>query len=247
MMMQSEINVRMSDKELAALLGAPDWEQLRKQVLVLLAGTGIDDFLLKMDVDVANGTTCSHLVGSVPAPILKLFNTRAGGDADPVNRHIARSSLPLAWEVAALCELDCGRPYAALGAHGIRHGTSVGVRSALAVSRVDFYRHSAHCPPLSTALTANLLLLGSYLHEAVQALWNQQNTHPAPTLTEREHECLYWSAGGKTSKETAMILGISQHTVYFHLRNVASKFNVYSTRHAINRATWMGMIRPQLA
>jgi DNA-binding CsgD family transcriptional regulator len=247
MMMQSEMNVLMSDKVLAALLGAPDWDQLCQQVLALLAGSGIDDFLLQMDVDIANGTTCSHLVGSVPAPILKLFNTKLNTESDPVNRHIARSSLPLAWEVAPLCELDCGRPYAAVKAHGIRHATSVTVRSALAVSRVDFYRHSEQCPPLSTALTAKLLLLGSYLHEAVHVLWNKQNTHPAPTLTEREHECLYWSAGGKTSKETAMILGISQHTVYFHLKNVANKFNVHSTRHAITRATWMGMIKPQLS
>lgn len=246
MLKQSEISVLISEKELAALLGASAWQPLRQQVLGMLAGSGIDDFLLKMDVDIANGTTCSHLEGSVPASILPLFDASPGADADPVDQHIARSSLPLAWEVDELCGLDCGRRYAALKAHGIRHGTSIGVRSALAVSRIDFYRRSAHCPPLSTALTANLMLLGSYLHEAVQVLWNKQNSHPVPTLTEREQECLYWSAGGKTGKETAMILGISHHTVYFHLKNVASKFNVYSTRHAITRATWLGMLKPQL-
>ncbi|MEO7497450.1 MAG: LuxR C-terminal-related transcriptional regulator [Massilia sp.] len=238
---------RLSDADLTDILGSTDWEQLRKRVLSLLARAGIQDFLLRMDVGIANGTTCSHMFGSLPAATLKLFDTHLQSQDDPVNRHCARSSLPMEWEVSRLCDLDCGRAYPVLHADGVRHGASFAVRGALAMSRVDFYRHANHCAALSTSQKADLALLGSHMHEAVHTLWNAQNAHPAPTLTEREQECLYWSAGGKTGKETAMILGISQHTVYFHLRNVASKFNVYSTRHAITRATFMGMIKPQLA
>jgi LuxR family transcriptional regulator of spore coat protein len=91
------------------------------------------------------------------------------------------------------------------------------------------------------------MLLGSYLHEAVHALWKQQNSRPQPSLTEREQACLYWSAIGKTSKETAMILSISHHTVYFHLKNAARKLNVYSTRHAINCAIRRGLIERRSA
>jgi DNA-binding CsgD family transcriptional regulator len=238
---------RLADADLTAILGSTDWDQLRKRVLSLLSKAGIQDFLLRMDVGVANGTTCSHMFGSLPAATLKLFDTHLQSQDDPVNRHCARSCLPMEWDVATLCEEGSGRAYPVLYADGVRHGASLAVRGALAMSRIDFYRHANHCLPLSTAQKADLALLGAYMHEAVHRLWNAQNAHPVPTLTEREQECLYWSAGGKTGKETAMILGISQHTVYFHLRNVASKFNVYSTRHAITRATFMGMIKPQLA
>lgn len=48
----------------------------------------------------------------------------------------------------------------------------------------------------------------------------------------------------KTSSEIGLILGISQRTVYFHMKNVAMKLGVYSTRHAISRAVMMGIIKP---
>lgn len=249
-MMRGAIDVRMSEKELAAILASSDWDQLSERVLGLLAGTGIGDFLIRMEVDVANGSTCSHQFGSLPAPLMQWFGVHHKRDDDLVNRHLARSGLPLAWDIEPLCKMaavDGAQPYAALRARGIGQGISVTARDALAVSRVDFYRHSGPGHALPLALTADLMLLASYLHEAVRDLWNEQNTHRTPSLTEREHACLYWSAIGKTSKETAMILSISRHTVYFHLKNAARKFDVYSTRHAINRATRLGLIKPQPA
>jgi DNA-binding CsgD family transcriptional regulator len=61
-------------------------------------------------------------------------------------------------------------------------------------------------------------------------------------LTEREQQCLRWSASGKTSDEIGTILGISKNTVYFHLKKAASKFEVYGTRHAISRAMELKLI-----
>ncbi len=245
-MMRSEIDVRMSEKGLEAILAASDWEQLRCQVHAALAGTGISDFLIRIEVDAGDGAACVHCFGSLPDALVNLFGAKVKGEDDFVNRHIARSGLPLAWNTEHLCSVARCQPYVALGAHGVREGISVTARDALAASRVDFYRQAACGHGLSTGMRADLMLLGSYLHEAVRNLWNQENSQPPPSLTEREQACLYWSANGKTSKETAMILSISHHTVYFHLKNAARKFNVYSTRHAINRATRLGMIE-QLA
>lgn len=242
-MTRNAMDVRMSEQGLGAILAAPGWEQLRQQVLALLAGTGITDFLIRIEVDVGDGTTCSHCFGSLPAPLLQSFSVGVKAEDDLVNRHIARSGLPLTWNTERLCGIAGGQSYVALRARGICEGISVTARDALAASRIDFYRQGASADGLSTVRTADLMLLGSYLHEAVRDLWNQQNSQPPPSLTEREQACLYWSANGKTSKETAMILSISHHTVYFHLKNAARKFNVYSTRHAINRATGLGMIK----
>ncbi|MBY3123131.1 helix-turn-helix domain-containing protein [Rhizobium laguerreae] len=36
------------------------------------------------------------------------------------------------------------------------------------------------------------------------------------SLSPREKECLLWIAQGKTSWETAVIMGISENTVAFH-------------------------------
>jgi len=62
-------------------------------------------------------------------------------------------------------------------------------------------------------------------------------------LSRRELECLHWSALGKTSWETAIILGLSERTVNFHVRNACHKLRVHSRRAAIALALGCGMIK----
>lgn len=61
-------------------------------------------------------------------------------------------------------------------------------------------------------------------------------------LTEREQQCFRWSASKETSIEIGTIPGISQNTVYFHLKKAAVKFEVDSTRHVISHAMKTGLI-----
>lgn len=55
------------------------------------------------------------------------------------------------------------------------------------------------------------------------------------TLSPREIECLGWAANGKSAWETGRILGISRHTVAFHLDNAKAKLGVRSTIQAVAR------------
>lgn len=66
-------------------------------------------------------------------------------------------------------------------------------------------------------------------------------------LTEREKECLYWAAEGKTAWETAKILKISKRTVVFHLQNASRKLNAANCQNAIARAVVLGLITPQVS
>lgn len=47
-----------------------------------------------------------------------------------------------------------------------------------------------------------------------------------PRLSRRERECLEWAARGKTNLDIAVILGISGHTVDFHMRGAMNKLGV---------------------
>jgi DNA-binding CsgD family transcriptional regulator len=237
---------RLDSRALARLLDATDWNSLRIAVQELLAALDVDDFLLRMDRGSCPATGGSHLFGSVPADALATFDRQMQDQDNFLSRHVRRSPLPLAWQVAQICAVNNGSACAALRAYGITHGVSVGVRGEHSLSRIDFYR-LGQSPAYSATEQSDLMLLASYLHEAGHLLWRQQECQALPVLTEREHECLYWSAGGKTSKETAMILGISQHTVYFHLKNAAGKFQVNSTRQAITQAIWRGLVKPMAA
>ena len=62
-----------------------------------------------------------------------------------------------------------------------------------------------------------------------------------PALTRRELECLGWCADGKSYWETAVILGISERTVSFHMEAVRSKLQAASNAHAVAVALRAGL------
>ncbi len=57
-----------------------------------------------------------------------------------------------------------------------------------------------------------------------------------PRLTYREKEVLNWIRDGKSTHEIAIIIGISQNTVKFHLKNIHQKLNTSSRSHALSVA-----------
>lgn len=66
----------------------------------------------------------------------------------------------------------------------------------------------------------------------------------AAGLSQRERECLLWSARGKTSAEIAGILELSEHTVNHYLTNAAIKLGASNRVHAIIRAMILGLLQP---
>lgn len=70
---------------------------------------------------------------------------------------------------------------------------------------------------------------------------------PSPTplteeLTPRELQVLRLLAEGDSNKEIARRLGISDHTVKFHVNAILGKLNVQSRTEAVVRATRLGLI-----
>jgi LuxR family quorum-sensing system transcriptional regulator CciR len=61
-------------------------------------------------------------------------------------------------------------------------------------------------------------------------------------LSEREKECLSWVAAGKSSWDIGKIVGISENTVNFHIKNSMKKLDCSSRRVAIVKAIRMALI-----
>jgi len=71
----------------------------------------------------------------------------------------------------------------------------------------------------------------------------QADGRVADGLTERELDCLNWTAAGKTSLEIAEILGLSEHTVNHYLNRAAKKLDTVNRTQAVAKALRMGLIR----
>ena len=64
-----------------------------------------------------------------------------------------------------------------------------------------------------------------------------------PRLTARELECLRWCATGKTYWETAIILGVAERTVDFHMRSARRKLGATSNANCVARAILLGLLQ----
>lgn len=61
-------------------------------------------------------------------------------------------------------------------------------------------------------------------------------------LSSRELEILKWVSMGKTYIESAIILGIRERTIKFHMKNIVNKLNVSNAKHAIKKAIELNLL-----
>jgi DNA-binding NarL/FixJ family response regulator len=82
------------------------------------------------------------------------------------------------------------------------------------------------------------------LHPGTTATLFQQlrGDGPAVTLSPRETEVLRQVAAGQTNKAIALLLGISEHTVKFHLGSAMTKLGAASRAEAVALAIRRGLI-----
>ncbi|MCW1412956.1 helix-turn-helix transcriptional regulator [Rhizobium sp. 1AS11] len=71
---------------------------------------------------------------------------------------------------------------------------------------------------------------------------NSTRIENTTSLSPREKECILWVARGKSSWDIGIILGISQNTVNFHIKNVMRKLNVSTRTVAAIKAVNFGII-----
>jgi DNA-binding CsgD family transcriptional regulator len=109
--------------------------------------------------------------------------------------------------------------------------------ASTAMSEAEFQREWKRLWP-------HVHLTALYSQSAVENRLLDTDQYQAFFLTERERECLLWTARGKTAGETSTILAISSETVVFHLKNAMRKIGVYSKHHAVVKAIMMGLIHP---
>lgn len=94
-------------------------------------------------------------------------------------------------------------------------------------------------------------LIASYLMDTLDSFRGLEATNgngKAPdsasraAISSREIDCLHWAARGKSNREIGDILGVSENTVRFHLKNAYRKLDVTSRSQAVIAAMRTGLI-----
>ncbi|MFB6417792.1 helix-turn-helix transcriptional regulator [Bradyrhizobium tunisiense] len=119
---------------------------------------------------------------------------------------------------------------------GIRHGFTIPVHDSNgAIAAITFAadgRRSSFEVSVQRHARA-LQLIAMYFHAHARRNGIPDRLINGVSLSPREVECLKWAAVGKSAWETGCIIGISRHTVAFHLDNARAKLGVRSTIQAV--------------
>ncbi|MCC5810066.1 MAG: LuxR family transcriptional regulator [Ectothiorhodospiraceae bacterium] len=191
------------------------------------------------------------VLSSYPEALVGRYRREQMVLVDAVARYCYRHSLPATW--ASIWDrsddpVSRERLLGAFAEHGLEWGFVVPLHSARGELSL-LSGGGRDTPAFRRKLQQNMplaLYLLAVLHDAATRLIDQRFAvqEQVAELTEREHECLVWCAEGKTSWETAQILGISERTVVFHLQNVNVKLGVSSRQQAVARAMALGLLVP---
>lgn len=120
--------------------------------------------------------------------------------------------------------------YTRPGFHSLSYGLSLFYNRNVCILRAPtVHGHRRHNPLLLKSLTP-------YIYTALNNIQYFQESSCRHELSVRETEVLEWMASGKTNKEIAMILDLSQFTIKNHVANIYSKLTVVNRAQAIEKA-----------
>jgi DNA-binding CsgD family transcriptional regulator len=94
---------------------------------------------------------------------------------------------------------------------------------------------------MKNELLRDLMILSFNFHAAALRACGVSE-EPTTHLPLREASCLRWKALGKTDDEIGRILGISSHTIRFHLESARSRLQTANTTHTVAKALALGLI-----
>ncbi|MCP8897513.1 LuxR family transcriptional regulator [Shinella daejeonensis] len=134
---------------------------------------------------------------------------------------------------------ESGDLRALMDTHGMRVGHFFPVHDALGNRGAILWSGENAALPRDDRLMLQMISVHLFNRLAeIGAAWKSGQV----TLTEREVQCLSWTAAGKTSLEIAEILGLSEHTVNHYLNQVTRKLEAVNRTQAVVKAIRRGLI-----
>ncbi|NKK30533.1 LuxR family transcriptional regulator [Rhizobium leguminosarum] len=186
----------------------------------------------------------STVITSWPAELLALYDQEGLMVNSPVLRRLRTSARPFFYDmsrqnwsrddgksilVASLFE----RFKTMRGAYFPTHEPS-GLRGAVSFA--------GDREPFSPAEMRELCYIAIHVFDRLAEIRNL-DTRITDTLTDREIDCLNWTAAGKTSAEIAEILTLSEHTVNHYLNRATKKLDTVNRTQAVAKALRIGLIK----
>lgn len=205
---------------------------------------GFDHFALALERPTRVTGAPQVLLHDYPDEWAKVYINFDLSGRDPVRRACDRSVIGFAWEdIGRMIPMTRGdRQMLAVGREcGIADGYTVPRHlPGEATGSCSFVVRPERGLPRNRLLTAEIV--GAIALSCALRVSSIGRTPSKVVLSDRQRECLLWSARGKTACETAIILGISVETVIQHLKVARERYDVHCRQALILCALFDGVI-----
>lgn len=213
----AEISTAACDVSLHRTLGAATSE------------LGFDFFALSYDKRSYGSSYDALLIHDFPEAWANIYIGFELGRIDPVRRASERSMIGFVWQ-----DLEDLIPLSRSDRQILAVGRENGVGDGYTVPRHIPGEASGACSfmvrpgnPLPMPVLAFAEIIGAVALTSARQIVGSRPAIKRPVLSERQRECVLWSARGKTAAEVGVILGISEDTVIQHLKLARERYDVH--------------------
>lgn len=166
---------------------------------------------------------------------------------DPVLLRTPQSGEPLVWDDLAretALSPKQRRVMAESRDAGLLNGVSIPLHGPRGETYVVSLATDSVRPPRFTDLAKLQILAVQFLISYARQCRRCSGETSNVRLTDRERECLTWTARGKSAWSIGKIIGVSEHTVNFHLKRGMAKLGASNRMQAVVAALRLGLILP---
>lgn len=154
--------------------------------------------------------------------------------------------LPLDWDELRTTDETVRNIHEVAERFGIgRHGISIPIREpgvGDAMFSFNFDCDERHWRDLRMELAGEAHLFAHYFHQRMKRLVSAAPASAAYDLSPREREVLRWAAEGKTARETARLLNVSESAVNLYAARAMNKLRARTKTHAVAIAVRHAML-----
>lgn len=185
-------------------------------------------------------------IGNTPAEFLAASGDLENVKRDPVHTHVARAHTPLVYDQRLYVDAGAGDLWEMQAPFGYRTGIAVSVlmptyrRFLLGVDRDEALPSDSG---RLSRMIADLQLLAIHAQDAAGRLLSpSQTAGDVPKLKPRQLEILRLTMEGKSAWVVGSLLGISENTVNYHMKQLFEQLDVSSKGHAVLKAMELGLL-----
>jgi DNA-binding CsgD family transcriptional regulator len=196
---------------------------------------------------VPNATThaiqAASVITSWPSELLAKYDAEGLLQNSTVVHHIRTSSLPINFDVSHLDDDRAGDKKSRIIELFERYHMPRGAFFPVCDPGGDRggVGFSGDREPFSSYEMLQLHMICTHVFERLYHV-GRRDQRAGEDLTQREIDCLNWTAAGKTSVEISDILSLSEHTVNHYLNRATKKLDTVNRTQAVAKALRMGII-----